>query len=42
MVFELFTNKTKLKGMGAIYALAKAVLNALYGMCCQNPVKLNI
>ena len=42
MVFELFTNKTKLKGQGAIYALAKAVLNALYGMCCQNPVKLNI
>lgn len=42
LVFELFTNKTVLKGQGAKYALAKAILNALYGMCCQNPVKFEM
>ena len=39
-VFECFHNKTMLKGGDPVlYALAKAMLNSLYGMCVQKPVK---
>ena len=39
-VFELFENKTKLKGGDKVlYALAKALLNSLYGVTVQRPVK---
>lgn len=39
-IFELFEQKTKLKGGDKVlYALAKAKLNSLYGMCVQKPIK---
>lgn len=39
-VFECFEQKTLLKGGDAVaYALAKAKLNSLYGMCCQKNIK---
>jgi len=39
-VFECFQNKTLLKGGDPVsYALAKAKLNSLYGMCVQKCVK---
>lgn len=39
-VFQCFVDKTQLKGGDAVlYSIAKAKLNALYGMCCQKPVK---
>lgn len=42
-VFELFENKTKLKGGDKVlYALAKALLNSLYGVTVQRPVKDDI
>lgn len=42
-VFELFTDKTKLKGGDPVlYAIAKAKLNSVYGMCVQKPVKPDI
>ena len=42
-VYELFEQKTKLKGGDPVlYALAKAKLNSLYGMCVQKPCKPKI
>lgn len=42
-VYELFQDKTQLKGGDPIlYQLKKAVLNSLYGMMVQKPVKINI
>lgn len=42
-VFELFENKTKLKGGDKVlYSLAKALLNSLYGVTVQRPVKDDI
>lgn len=42
-VFELFENKTKFKGGDEVlYALAKALLNSLYGVTVQKPVKDDI
>lgn len=42
-VFELFENKTKFKGGDKVlYALAKALLNSLYGVTVQKPVKDDI
>lgn len=42
-IFELFNDKTKLKnGDPVAYAMAKAKLNSLYGMCVQKPVKDDI
>ena len=39
-VYRLFEEKTKLKcGDPVLYALAKAKLNSLYGMCVQKPVQ---
>lgn len=39
-IFELFKDKTVLKGGDKVlYALAKAKLNSLYGMCVQKPIK---
>ena len=41
----LYNDKTSLKGVSgreADYALSKEMINALYGMCAQNPVKLDI
>lgn len=39
-VYELFEQKTRLKGGDPVlYALAKAKLNSLYGMCVQKPCK---
>ena len=42
-VYELFINKCKFKGGDPVlYALAKAKLNSLYGLCVQRPVKIMI
>lgn len=42
-VFELFEAKTKLKGGDPVaYALAKAKLNSLYGLCVCHPVRDDI
>ena len=42
-VFECFINKTMLKGGDPVaYALAKTIINALYGMCVQQSIKENI
>lgn len=42
-VFELFENKTKFKGGDEVlYAIAKALLNSLYGVTVQKPVKDDI
>lgn len=42
-VFECFKNKTMLKGGDPVsYALAKAIVNSLYGMCVQKPCKEDI
>lgn len=42
-IFSLFKEKTLLKGGDPVaYALAKAKLNSLYGMCVQKPIKDNI
>ena len=42
-VFECFTNKTMLKGGDPVaYALAKSIVNSLYGMCVQKPCKEDI
>lgn len=39
-IFKLFSDKTTLKGGDKVlYALAKAKLNSLYGMCVQKSVK---
>ena len=39
-IFELFRDKTKLKGGDPVlYALRKATLNSIYGMTVQKPVK---
>lgn len=45
VILELYRKKTELKGVDNMeieYALAKAKLNACYGMCVQDPVKRNI
>lgn len=43
LVYDLFVNKTRLKGGDPVlYAIAKAMLNSLYGMCVQKPVKISI
>ena len=45
LVKTLYNDKTSLKGVSgreADYALSKEMINALYGMCAQNPVKLDI
>lgn len=40
LVFEFFKNKTQYKGGDAVlYSIAKALLNSLYGVCVQKPVK---
>ena len=42
-IFELFAEKCKLKkGDPVLYALAKARLNALYGLCVQKSIKPQI
>ena len=42
-IFELFEAKCKLKnGDPVLYALAKARLNSLYGLCCQKSIKPQI
>ena len=42
-VFECFINKTMLKGGDPVaYALAKAIVNSLYGMMVQKPCKEDI
>lgn len=42
-VYELFEAKCKLKGGDPVlYALAKAKLNSLYGLCVQRPVRCNL
>lgn len=42
-IFQLFTDKTFLKGGDPVlYALAKAKLNSLYGMCVQKCIKDDI
>lgn len=39
-VYECFVNKTKLKGVDPVlYALAKSIVNSLYGMCVQKSIK---
>lgn len=39
-IFECFTNKTMLKGGDKVaYAMAKSLVNSLYGMCVQQSVK---
>lgn len=39
-IFNCFDNKTQFKGGDPVlYALAKAILNSIYGMCCQHCVK---
>lgn len=39
-VYKCFVDKTQLKGGDKVsYALAKAKLNSLYGMCVQKPIK---
>lgn len=45
LVRDLFCDKTALKGVEGKeldYALSKELINALYGMCAQNPVKPDI
>ena len=43
MVYELFKDKTKLKGGDPVnYAIKKGMLNSCYGMTVQHPVKINI
>lgn len=45
LVRELFRDKTALKGVDGKeldYVLSKELINALYGMCAQNPVKPDI
>lgn len=43
VVRDLFVNKTSLKGVDEKeYMLSKELINALYGMCAQNPVKPDI
>lgn len=43
LVFSLFEKKTRLKSTADIdpvsYALAKAALNSLYGLCCQKSIR---
>lgn len=40
LVFDFFKNKTQYKGGDAVlYSIAKALLNSLYGVCVQKPVK---
>ena len=42
-IYELFTDKCKLKkGDPVLYALAKAKLNSLYGLCVQKSIKQTI
>ena len=42
-VYECFKDKTMLKGGDPVaYAIAKAKVNSLYGMCCQKPCKPDI
>lgn len=42
-VYGLFINKTKLKGGDSVqYAIAKAMLNSCYGMCCQHVMQNDI
>lgn len=42
-VFECFTEKCRWKGKDkATYNIKKAVVNSLYGMCCQKPAKADI
>ena len=42
-VYKCFVEKTTFKGGDPVlYALAKARLNSLYGMCCQHPVRPTI
>ena len=42
-VYELFRDKTRLKGGDPVlYAISKAKLNSVYGMCVQKPVKPDI
>ena len=42
-IYQCFVDKTNLKGGDPVlYAIAKAKLNSLYGMCVQHPVKLII
>lgn len=42
-VYQSFVNKTQYKGGDAVlYSISKALLNSLYGMCCQHPVKPDI
>lgn len=42
-IFELFADKCKLKGGDPVlYALAKAKLNSLFGLCCQKSIKPQI
>ena len=43
LVYELFRDKTMLKGGDAVlYAIKKAMLNAMYGNTVQKPVKITI
>lgn len=43
LVYKCFEEKTTLKGGDPVaYALAKAKLNSLYGMCCQRSIKPEI
>ena len=42
-IYQSFADKTQLKGGDPVqYSIAKALLNSLYGMCVQKPVKLLI
>lgn len=42
-VYECFTDKTMLKGGDKVaYAIAKAKVNSLYGMCCQKSLRDDI
>lgn len=42
-IYECFVKKTTLKGGDPVaYAMAKSVINSLYGMCVQKPVKDDI
>ena len=42
-IYEVFKEKCALKGGDPVlYSIAKAKLNALYGLCCQKPVKPKI
>lgn len=45
LVIDLFKNKTELKGIeekGVDYMKSKELINSLYGMCAQNPIKPEI